>query len=90
MVALAPTLTYDISLISDLPPLERARQLRIPTLIMVGEKSPASLHDVASQLSQAIPHAQCSQLAGQDHMADPTVLLPLLTGFLAHNEIGDK
>ncbi|MFG0211766.1 alpha/beta fold hydrolase [Brevibacillus porteri] len=90
IVALAPTLAYDISLASDLPPLESARQLRVPTLIIVGEKSPASLHDVAIQLSQAISHAQCSQVAGQDHMADPTVLLPLLTDFLTHNEIGDK
>ncbi|WP_414853894.1 alpha/beta fold hydrolase [Brevibacillus sp. IT-7CA2] len=86
MVALAPTLAYDISLASDLPPLEKAHHLRVPTLIIVGEKSPASLHDVASQLSQAIPHAQCSQLADQDHMPNPTVLLPLLTGFLTHNE----
>lgn len=90
IVALAPTLAYDISLASDLPPLESARQLRVPTLIIVGEKSPASLHNVAIQLSQAISHAQFSQLAGQNHMADPTVLLPLLTDFLTQNEIGDK
>ncbi|MFF0829269.1 alpha/beta fold hydrolase [Brevibacillus sp. NPDC003359] len=86
MVALAPTLAYDITLASDLPPIERARQLHVPTLIIVGEKNPASLHDVASQLSQVIPHAQCSQLADQDHMPDPSVLLPLLNDFLTHNE----
>jgi hypothetical protein len=82
MVALAPTLAYDIILASSLPPIEQARQLRTPTQIIVGEASPASLHDVASQLNQTIPEVQCTQLAGQDHMPNPHVLLPVITSFL--------
>ncbi|MFS0920154.1 alpha/beta fold hydrolase [Brevibacillus sp. 179-C 1.1 NHS] len=82
MAALAPTLAYDITLASSLPPIEHARKLRTPTQIIVGEASPASLHDVASQLSQAIPDAQYKLLEGQDHMPDPTVLLPVITSFL--------
>ncbi|ALC84009.1 MULTISPECIES: alpha/beta fold hydrolase [Bacillus] len=82
MAALAPTLVYDITLASDLPPIERACRLTTPALIIVGEDSPASLHEVASQLREAIPDAQYSQLTGQDHMANPEVLLPVLSGIL--------
>lgn len=82
IVALAPTLAYDTTLASDLPPIEQASRLTTPTQIIVGEESPASIHEVASQLSEAIPNAECSQLAGQDHMPNPDILLPVLAGFL--------
>jgi len=82
MVALAPTLAYDIALTKDLPPVERAAQVAVPTQIVVGEKSPASLHDVANQLTQAIPNAAFVALAGQNHMVSAEALLPVLTGFL--------
>ncbi len=82
MTALAPTLAYDTLLASDLPPIERASRLTTPTQIMVGEESPASIHDVADQLREAIPNVEYVKLAGQDHMPDPEVLLPLLASFL--------
>lgn len=82
MKALAPTLAYDIALTADLPPYKRAEKITIPVKIIVGEKSPAGLHDVASQLAQAIPNAKSTVLAGQDHMVGPKALMPLLVGFL--------
>lgn len=82
MLALAPTLAYDTWLASSLPPVERASQLAIPTQIIVGEESPASIHEVAKQLIEAIPNAKYTLLAGQDHMADPEVVLPALSSFL--------
>jgi pimeloyl-ACP methyl ester carboxylesterase len=82
MVALAPTLAYDIALTRDLPPLARASQVTVPVQLIVGEKSPAGLHDVASQLTKAIPGATFIQLAGQDHMVSAKALLPLLVSFL--------
>jgi pimeloyl-ACP methyl ester carboxylesterase len=81
MVALAPTLAYDIALTHDLPPVSRARQVNVPTQIVVGEKSPASIHDVAHQLTKAIPNAQFKQLVGQNHMVSPKALMPLLSSF---------
>lgn len=84
MVALAPTLAYDIALTSDVPPRKRATQVAVPTHIIVGQKSPASLHAVADQLATAIPGAQVSTLAGQDHMASAKVVLPVLVDFLKH------
>jgi pimeloyl-ACP methyl ester carboxylesterase len=82
MKALAPTLAYDIALTQDMPPVERATRLSIPTQIAVGEKSPASIHVVGRQLTKAIPNAKFVQLAGQDHMVNAKTLLPLLSGFL--------
>jgi len=82
MKALAPTLVYDIELTCDLPPLERAAQVAVPIQIVVGEKSPTSIHNVAHQLTKAIPGATFVQIAGQDHMVGAKALLPVLTGFL--------
>lgn len=82
MTALAPTLVYDTTLASNLPPIERAPRLTTPTQIIVGEESPASIHEVANQLRKAIPSAKYSMLAGQDHMPNPAVLLPVLSSFL--------
>lgn len=82
MTALAPTLAYDIALTRELPPVERARQVTVPMQVIVGEKSPAGMHDVARQLTNAIPSATFIQLAGQDHMVSAKAILPVLEGFL--------
>ncbi|MEM6429627.1 MAG: alpha/beta hydrolase [Deinococcota bacterium] len=82
MAALAPTLAYDIELTKDVPPVERATQVSVPVNIVVGEKSPASIHEVAKQLVAAIPDARLEQLAGQDHMVSAKALLPVLVKFL--------
>jgi pimeloyl-ACP methyl ester carboxylesterase len=82
MVALAPTLAYDIALTRDLPPLERAARVAVPVQVIVGEKSPSGMHGVARQLAGAIPGATSIQLAGQDHMVSAKALLPLLVSFL--------
>lgn len=82
MKALSPTLAYDIALTKDMPPVERAARISVPTQIIVGEKSPAGIHEVGRQLAKAIPSAKFAQLAGQDHMANAKSLLPLLSSFL--------
>jgi len=82
MVRLAPTLAYDIALTRDLPPVERASHVAVPTHIIVGEKSPAGIHDVADQLARAIPSSRFERLAGEDHMVSARALLPLLSRFL--------
>jgi pimeloyl-ACP methyl ester carboxylesterase len=82
MKALAPTLAYDIALTCDLPPVARAAAVAVPTQVIVGQKSPASLHAVAGQLATTIPEARFVELPGQDHMVGAKALLPLLAGFL--------
>lgn len=71
MLALAPTLMYDTMLANQLPPVTKASQLKTPTQIIVGEKSPSSMHKVAKQLNEAIPNAVFNVLKDQDHMPEP-------------------
>jgi pimeloyl-ACP methyl ester carboxylesterase len=81
MKALAPTLAYDIALTGDLPPIARAANVTVPIKIIVGQKSPAGMHEVASQLVKAIPNATFLMLMGQDHMVSAKSLLPIFSSF---------
>lgn len=82
LVALAPTLRYDMALTASPPPLDAAAQITVPVHVMAGERSPASLHRVADALAEAIPGATHEVLRGQDHMVSAKVLLPSLVRHL--------
>ena len=86
LVALAPTLRYDISLTAVPPPLDVAAMVRVPTHVMVGERSPEEMHRVADALGASIPGATRETLAGQDHMVSEKVLLPSLVHHLRPSE----
>jgi pimeloyl-ACP methyl ester carboxylesterase len=51
---------------------ERFADLRIPTLVLVGEQSPAYRHDAVRALDEALPHSELRVLAGQEHVAAQT------------------
>lgn len=79
MVALAPTLRYDMALTADLPPLDVAARTRTPVHVAVGERSPASVQVVASALVDALPgDGEVSTLDKQDHLVAARSILPLL------------
>ncbi|GAA0372001.1 alpha/beta hydrolase [Bacillus horti] len=82
MVALAPTLVYDTAIASRYAPIKQVSQFTTPTHIIVGEHSPTSMHEIAAQLSEGMPHAKYSKLTGQDHLVDPEQILESLTSFL--------
>jgi pimeloyl-ACP methyl ester carboxylesterase len=82
MKALAPTLAYDLSLTSDLPPLQRAQAIAVPIQIIVGEKCPHDMQAVAAALAKAILNTETVRLQGQDHMVKAEVLLPSMIIFL--------
>jgi pimeloyl-ACP methyl ester carboxylesterase len=82
MTALAPTLAYDMSLTSDLPPVERAAKVTVPVQVVVGGKSPVRIRGVGEQLANAIPNTKLVTLAGQDHLVGAKALLPVLSNFL--------
>ena len=86
LVALAPTLRYDMSLTAEPPPLDVAAQIKVPVHVVVGERSPEELHRVANVLAKTIPGATLEVLAGQDHMVSDKVLLPSLVSHLAPSE----
>jgi pimeloyl-ACP methyl ester carboxylesterase len=82
--AIAPTLAYDHAAIlgEDVSvPVERAAQVRVPTLLINGSASFPFMYETARTLSQAIPHAQLRTLEGQDHAPADEVLAPVLEAF---------
>jgi hypothetical protein len=86
--AVAPTLAYDAAAMGEdrKPPVERASQVRVPTLVMDGGANLAFMpfmHATASALAQAMPQAQQRTLEGQTHDVDPVVLAPVLIEFFS-------
>jgi pimeloyl-ACP methyl ester carboxylesterase len=77
MVALAPTLRYDMTLTADLPPVRVVREVETPVHILTGERSPAEIHTVAKTLAHAID-GPVTTVPEQDHMVSAKVLLPEL------------
>lgn len=77
MVALAPTLLYDMELTKDLAPVARLSRIQVPTQIFYGEKSPASMKSTGGQIHAAISQSVLVEVKGQDHMATGKTLLPL-------------
>jgi pimeloyl-ACP methyl ester carboxylesterase len=82
--AIAPTLAYDHAAIlgQDLSvPVERAAQVRVPTLLMNGGASFPFMYETARTLSKAMPQAQLRTLEGQHHGPANDVLAPVLQEF---------
>jgi len=90
LVALAPTLRYDMSLTAEPPPLAVAAPIKVPVHVVVGERSPEELHRVANVLAKTIPGATLEVLAGQDHMVSDKELLPSLVSHLAPSEESER
>ena len=82
--AIAPTLAYDHAAIlgEDVSvPIERAAQVRMPTLVMNGAASYPFMYETARTLSQTISRAQLRTLEGQGHGPADDVLAPVLEEF---------
>jgi pimeloyl-ACP methyl ester carboxylesterase len=84
--AVAPTLRYDAAALGKdrTVPAERAATLTIPTLIMDGGASEATMpfmRATAEALAKAMPQAEHQILPGQMHDVDPKVVAPALTAF---------
>jgi pimeloyl-ACP methyl ester carboxylesterase len=84
--AVAPTLAYDAAVIGEdrSVPVKRAASVAVPALIMDGGANLSFMpfmHDTATTLAKAIPHARHSTLEGQTHDVNLEVLAPLLTEY---------
>ena len=82
----AVALQYDAAAlgIDRTVPTERAATLTIPTLIMDGGGSEATMpfmRATAEALTTAIAHAEHRILRGQTHDVDPKVVAPVLAAF---------
>lgn len=87
VVALAHTLPYDAEVMGDhmagrpLPSEWRAR-VTIPTLVIDGAESPASMRNAVAAVADLLPNAERRTLQGQGHGAPPEVIGPILAAFI--------
>jgi pimeloyl-ACP methyl ester carboxylesterase len=84
--AVAPTLAHDADDIGRdrSAPVDRAARLEVPTLVMDGGANLTMMpfmHDSATKLTKAIPHAQHRTLEGQTHDVKAEVIAPVLVEF---------
>ena len=82
--AVAHTLKYDLTLLSDWSVLQQ-RHPTVPTLAIGGEKSPQSLREAVAMVAAAIQGAHTQILAGQNHNLAPTALTPVVNKFFLGN-----
>lgn len=82
--AIAPTLAYENEVMGDSGvPVELAKNVRAPVLVIDGEMTADFLHAAADRLAAALPDARRKTLAGQTHSAAPDALAPVLKAFYA-------
>jgi pimeloyl-ACP methyl ester carboxylesterase len=86
--AVAHTLPYDVAVMDGTVhgrPLAREpwASIAMPTLVLTGAKSPASLQRAADALVSRMPDATRGRLAGQSHNVSMKALAPVVEEFLA-------
>jgi pimeloyl-ACP methyl ester carboxylesterase len=86
--AVAHTLPYDTILTVDNQrgkplPVDHWTSVTVPSLVVVGGKSPAWMLNSMQSLSNILPNAKFRTLEGQTHIVKPTALAPVLREFFA-------
>jgi pimeloyl-ACP methyl ester carboxylesterase len=86
--AIAHTLSNDLELIaphhqSQPMPHDKWAPITVPTLVMVGGKSPAWMKNAMRAWADALPNSVHQTLAGQTHMIKPATLAPVLLDFFS-------
>jgi pimeloyl-ACP methyl ester carboxylesterase len=82
--AIAHTLAYDATIMGDYTlPVDVAKAVTVPTLIVVGGASFGFMRETADALAELIPNAQVVAVEGQAHNVDPAALAPVLKRFFA-------
>jgi pimeloyl-ACP methyl ester carboxylesterase len=76
------TLAYDYAVLGNGGvPQEIVKTIRVPMLVMNGEKSMAFMDATADQIAALAPQSQRKTLKGQAHQAEAAVLVPVLVEF---------
>jgi pimeloyl-ACP methyl ester carboxylesterase len=91
LLAAAPTLPHDFATLGDTGahkplPDELVRvmdQVRIPTLVGVGSKSPGWMQHTVKTLANAISDAELRTIPGQTHVISEKAIAPVLIDFFA-------
>jgi len=82
--ALAHTLPYDATVMGNYAlPIERAKAVSIPTVVLDGGASFGFMGPTADALAKVLPRGQRRTLEGQEHNIDSNVLAPALKEFFS-------
>jgi pimeloyl-ACP methyl ester carboxylesterase len=82
MESVEHTLAYDYAVLGDgAVPVETAKAINTPTLVMNGDKSFDFMAEAAKKLSEALPNGDWKTLKGQSHEVSPEAMAPALTAF---------
>jgi pimeloyl-ACP methyl ester carboxylesterase len=80
--AVAHTLPYDAAILDGFSlPVNLAKTVHVPTLVMGGEKSPLTLRNAVLKLAEAMPNAESKLLEGQNHNVSMKAIAPELIKF---------
>ncbi len=80
--AVAHTLPYDIQIMDSFRmPGDKAKSIKVPTLISAGTKTSESIKRSAKMLSEVIPDCQLKMLDGQTHNVSEKAIAPVLIEF---------
>jgi pimeloyl-ACP methyl ester carboxylesterase len=88
LTGVAHTLPYDMTIVvphqrGSALPADRWQNVTIPTLVMVGGKSPVWFHHSTEALADVLPTAEHQAVPGQTHNVKAKSLAPALTKFFA-------
>jgi pimeloyl-ACP methyl ester carboxylesterase len=82
--SVAPTLPYDLTILDDRSVLnERSPAITMPTLVLGGAKSPASLREAVTAAAKALPDGRSRLLEGQTHNLQARAVAPVVASFFA-------
>ncbi len=82
LLALAPTLAYDVIISGNGEMPVGISNLEIPALVLAGGSSPRWMRESMEMLASALPKGELAILPGQGHSAAPEVLSKELIRFL--------
>jgi pimeloyl-ACP methyl ester carboxylesterase len=83
MKEVAPTLRYDARVMGAAfsPPVDELARIGIPTLVLVGGKSPDRMTATQEAVAAAIPGARHTVIPGQNHQITAAALSPVAAAF---------
>lgn len=76
--ALYPTLLYDMDITKYKPDGKHLSAIKVPLIVMHGEKSPPSMGEVSRMIVESVKGSQLVEVKGQDHMISAKLLIPFL------------
>jgi pimeloyl-ACP methyl ester carboxylesterase len=86
MVAVAPTLIYDLTIVNQINVDQdwsgRWSAISAPAIVCSGDQSFPGLREAADAVAAALPDASRRTLAGQGHKPAPEAIVPVLRDFL--------